>query len=191
MVSGTMTSGSEAVVPLPPAPGSTTTHTTDPTVNDDGEAGYHVGAVWINETTGEVFVLVDETDGAAVWASTTPPRPAAIEYVIDGGGLELTTGLKGFLEVPFGCTITAARLLADQTGSIVVDIWSKTFAAYPPTAFDSICDVTPPTIAAGIKSEDVTLSGWTTSLVAGTILGFYVNSVTDVTRVTLSLTVSR
>jgi hypothetical protein len=64
--------GSDPVVPLPPPPPvSTTTHTVDPTVDDDADAGYHVGAGWINVTDGTVWVLVDETNGAAVWVEIT------------------------------------------------------------------------------------------------------------------------
>lgn len=45
--------------------------TVDPTVTDDSEHGYAVGAHWVNKTTDEEFVLVDGTAGAAVWTSTT------------------------------------------------------------------------------------------------------------------------
>jgi hypothetical protein len=115
----------------------------------------------------------------------------AIEFVIDGGGVVITTGQKGYLEVPFNCTITAARLFADQSGSIVIDIWKDTYANYPPTDPDSITSATPPTISSATKSQDTTLSGWTTSITAGDILGFNVDSVTTITRVTVSLTVQR
>lgn len=55
----------------------------DPTVADDDTAGYRVGGRWINLATAEEFVLVDDTTGAAVWASTTSlgsgslPTPSA------------------------------------------------------------------------------------------------------------------
>jgi hypothetical protein len=43
----------------------------DPTANNDSTQGYQVAARWINLSSGEEFVLVDNTTGAAVWASTT------------------------------------------------------------------------------------------------------------------------
>lgn len=70
---------------LPPAPFATTVHTTDPTITDDTTAGYHVGATWINSTTGEVFVLTDDTAGAAVWVSTTASGTTNAELNIEGG----------------------------------------------------------------------------------------------------------
>src|SRR6202030_1641969 len=46
-----------------------------------------------------------------------------IEYVIDGGGSPITTGIKGFIRVPFAATLTVWVMMADQVGSIVVDIF--------------------------------------------------------------------
>lgn len=101
-----------------------------------------------------------------------------------------TTGIKGDMQVPFACTITAARLFADQTGSIVVDIWKDTYANFPPTNDDSITASAPPTLSSAVKSEDTTLTGWTTSISAGDILRFNIDSVATVERVTLQLTVT-
>lgn len=115
-------------------------------------------------------------------------RTTAIEFIIDGGGSTITTGVKGDLEIPFACTITAARMLADQSGSIVIDIWKDTYANYPPTVADTITASAKPTISTATKSEDSTLTGWTTSVSAGNILRFNVDSVTTIQRVTVSLT---
>jgi len=126
---------------------------------------------------------------------TGPSQVSGIEFVIDGGGVALTTGIKGYLEIPFACTINRVTTLADQTGSVVVDIFKCTEAAFaPPThpaATDKITSTTPPTISSGVVAQDSTLSGWTTSIAAGDILGFNVNSATTITRVTLSLKVTR
>ena len=40
---------------------------TDPTANDDSGDGHEVGLIWVNETTNTAYVLVDDTEGAAVW----------------------------------------------------------------------------------------------------------------------------
>lgn len=46
--------------------------TTDPTVNDDSGDGYSPGSIWYNSTgTGEAFLCVDATLGAAKWIKTT------------------------------------------------------------------------------------------------------------------------
>jgi hypothetical protein len=93
--------------------------------------------------------------------------------------------------VPFDCTITGVTLLADQSGSIVVDIWEDSYANFPPIDADSITASAPPPITAATKSVDTTLVGWTTTLTAGTVLRFNVDSVTDITQATLALTLVR
>ena len=119
---------------------------------------------------------------------STGAKTVAIAFIIDGGGSTITTGVKGDIEIPFACTITAARVFLDQSGSIVVDIWKDTYANFPPTDADSITASAPPTVSSATKAEDSTLTGWTTSISAGNILRFNVDSITTATRATVSLT---
>jgi hypothetical protein len=44
---------------------------TDPAATDDDGDGHVVGCRWINESSGEEFVAVDVSTGAAIWESTT------------------------------------------------------------------------------------------------------------------------
>jgi hypothetical protein len=122
------------------------------------------------------------------WAA--PATTRAITFVIDGAGATITTGVKGDLSIPFAGTITGARLLADQSGSIVVDIWKDTYANYPPTSGDSITASAKPTISSATKANDTTLTGWTTSISAGDTLRFNVDSCTTIQRCTVVLTVT-
>jgi hypothetical protein len=120
----------------------------------------------------------------------------AIQFVIDGGGATLTTGMKGYIEVPFACTLTRATLLADQSGSVVINIYKCTEAQFDagathPVSGDKITASAPPTISSATKSQDATLTGWTTSISAGDILAFNVDSATTIQRVTISLKVTR
>jgi hypothetical protein len=116
---------------------------------------------------------------------------ASLTFVIDGGGSAITTGQKGHLEIPFACTITRVTMLADQSGSIVVDVWKDTYANFPPTDADSITASAPPTISGAQKSQDSTLTGWTKAISAGDILAFNVDSCTTIERVTISLRVTK
>jgi len=123
--------------------------------------------------------------------SSSNLQDVAIEFVIDGGGFAITAGVKGDLEIPFACTISRVTMMADQSGSIVVDIWKETYDNYPATDADSITASAPPTITTSTKSQDSTLTGWTTSITAGDILRFNVDSATAITRVILSLKVTK
>lgn len=116
---------------------------------------------------------------------------ASVTVVIGTGVEEITTGVKGFIELPFDGTIIAARLFADQSGSIVVDVWKDTFANFPPTNADSITGSAPPTLSNAQASEDETLSGWTTAFLRGDVLAFNVDSATTVQQVTLTLEVEK
>jgi len=136
----------------------------------------------------------DGSDHADVASNTTDVAKAlksGISFIIDGGGSAITTGVKGDIEMPFAGTIDAARLFADQTGDIVVDIFNDTFANFPPLVGDSITASAKPTISSGIKDEDETLTGWTTAFAAGDVLRINVDSVTTLERVTLSLSVTK
>ncbi len=119
----------------------------------------------------------------------TSIKTASITFIIDGGGSAITTGEKGHLEIPFACTITGWTILADQSGSIVVDVWKDTYANFPPTAADTIAGAEKPTLVTAQKNQDLTPTGWTTAIAAGNILAFNVDSITDIERVTISLEV--
>jgi len=116
---------------------------------------------------------------------------ASLTFVIDGGGEAITTGEKGHLEIPFACTIKQVTMQADQSGSIVVDIWKDSYANFPPTNADSITASAPPTISSAQKSQDSTLTGWTKSISSGDILAFNVDSCATIQRVTISLLVEK
>src|SRR5690349_856367 len=136
-------------------------------------------------TEGRLYSDTDDDtlyrDNGTIWESvggSGAPQTLTLNFVIDGGGSTITTGIKGDLLVDFACTITGVTLLADQSGSIVIDIWKDTYANFPPTDADSITAAAPPTISTAAKSQDTTLTGWTTSVAAGSILRFNVDSAT-------------
>lgn len=111
-----------------------------------------------------------------------------IPFIIDGGGSAITNGIKGDIELPCNGTITAWRLVADQTGDIVVDTWKDTFANFPPTIADTIWGGTEPELAAAIKAE---ATGLAIAVSVGEWLRFNVSGAATLTRVTLSITIRR
>ena len=121
---------------------------------------------------------------------TNNPNVIGIEFVIDGGGAAITTGIKGYLEVPFACTVNTWTLLADTSGSITVDVYSDTYANYG-TNTSMVGAGTKPVISSATKAQSAPSSWTTTSIAAGNIVGFNVTAATTVTRVTISLKVTR
>lgn len=139
-----------------------------------------------------ITLLTSLPSGAGVIPSANlPSSTGVINLIIDGGGDAISTGIKSDLYIPFGATITSATLLADQTGSIVIDIWKDTYANYPPTVADTITASAKPTISSATKSTDSTLTGWTTTITAGNSLRFNVDSCTSIQRVVLALNYTR
>jgi hypothetical protein len=110
---------------------------------------------------------------------------------IDGAGSAITAGLKGYLRVPYACTINAAEIVANASGNISVDIWRDTFANFPPVVGNSITASAPVVLSAAQSSRDTLLTGWAASLQAGDYLAFNVNALATVSRVTLTLEVTR
>lgn len=109
----------------------------------------------------------------------------SLPFIIDGGGVAIATGSKGLIRVPSAMSITSVELIADQSGSIVVDVKKAAYAGLPTTS--SIAASAKPTLSAAQKSQDATLTGWTTSLAAGDYLEYVVDSAATVQRVTITL----
>lgn len=111
----------------------------------------------------------------------------AVGFHADGGGSAITTGLKAFFYVPYGCTINSWTLMADVSCSAVVDVWKVPYASFPPTVANSITGGAPPTCATAQKGQSASLGTWTTGITAGDVLAFNVNSNNNATRLDLVL----
>lgn len=120
-----------------------------------------------------------------------PDGKDAIQFIIDGGGSAITTGQKGHIMVPFSCKVTGWDIVADQSGSIVIDIWKDTYANFPPTIADTITGTEKPTLSTATKNQDTSLTTWTTTMTEGEWLAYNVDSITTVTRVTVVMRVTR
>lgn len=144
---------------------------------------------------GDVLTIISMAPPTAAWASASAASntqgPVAVNVVLAGGGSVVPTGVAADILIPFAAEITGVTLLADQTGSIVVDIWRDNYAGFPPNAADSITAAAKPTISSNVKYQDTTLTGWTKTISAGDTLRINVDSATTVTRVTLALTLTR
>ena len=135
----------------------------------------------------------------ALIAGVSPVATAtAIETVIGANpGYTLNTGLAGYLTAPYGGIINSASMIANVTGSVVVDIWMCPYAVFDagvthPVVADSITGSTPPTITSGVKYLSTNLSGWTTAFAAGNVLAFNVKSTSGtISKVTLTLNVTK
>lgn len=175
-------------------------------VSPDGSAWNE--ALVIDRTSGVVTIPAALNIGHA--SDTTLTRAAAgqvaiegkrifndgdkgvVGCVIDGGGAAITTGIKGDIgPMTFAGEFEDVTLLADQSGSIVVDIWKDAYANFPPLLADSITAAAKPTINAATKSQDATLAGWSKSFAVGDIFRINVDSAAAIQRAALTLKYKR
>jgi hypothetical protein len=136
-------------------------------------------------------ITVDAQGRLTAASSGVSTTTADLEFVIDGGGSTINTGTKGYLIADFACTLQSVTLLGDASGSITVDVKKSTYSGFPTTS--SMANAgTKANLSSAQKSQDTTLTSWTTSISAGDVIEFNVSvaSVT-VTRVTVVLKVLR
>lgn len=111
---------------------------------------------------------------------------AALIGIGDFVGAPITTGVRAWFRFSFGMRITAWTLLADAVGSIQLDVWRCTFAAFAPgthpVAADSIAGSEKPTLTAVAKNEDNLLTTWTTDINAGDVVAVNVDSTSGVIK---------
>lgn len=137
------------------------------------------GSVTVSAGGGNLII-----SGSSSSSSTTK----LMSFVFDGGGSVLETGSKGYIRTAHAGTFYRASMLADITGSAIVDIYKNTYANYPPTVANSIAVSGKPTISNGIKMESAVFTGWTSSTFAsGDVLVANLDSCSGITRLTLGL----
>lgn len=134
-----------------------------------------------NGSTGTLGNILESTGTGSQWVQNT----ASFGVNIDGGGAIISTGIVADVIIPYDMVITSWTIIADQVGSIVIDIWKDTYANYPSVVGDSITGSAKPTITSTIKNQSSTLTGWTTTVSAGDIARFNVDSVSTITRINL------
>jgi hypothetical protein len=112
-----------------------------------------------------------------------------ITCVLDGGGVAIVAGGITYARIPRTGTVTGWEVVADVSGSLVVDVWKDTYANFPPTVADTIAGTEKPTLSAAQKAQDLTLSTWTTAITAGEYLAFKVESAATITWAAVTLIV--
>lgn len=105
----------------------------------------------------------------------------------DGGGSAIAAGQEFTMRVEHGVTFDSWYMMADQTGSIQIDVWVDTWANYPPTNVDTITGAGTPNIVADDNNSAVTLFGWSPTILDGDVMTFHVDSCSTIERCTLIL----
>jgi hypothetical protein len=80
------------------------------------------GSLYLRTQAGSTGIFHKTDDGSTVnWSPTLATdsniRPTSAGITVNGFGVALTPGFKGYIVVPFSGTITAWSIVADQSGS--------------------------------------------------------------------------
>lgn len=127
--------------------------------------------------------------GSVVSAASTNLAYRSISFTFDGGGSALTSGKVAYLAtIPYAGTITAWDIVADQSGSAVIDVWKANAAV--PTVANTITASAKPTISSAQSAFGGAITGWTTSVAAGDVFGAHLDSCSTVTSVTLTILIT-
>ncbi len=145
------------------------------------------------------LVFFDGTNfwGAVSGSTSITQLTRTIGITIDGGGNAPSTGIKGYVTVPWAGTIVSWTCIADQAGDASVDIWDIAGSGAPPTAPNiptsaNKISASAPVALSGTQSAaggTSAISTWTKALAQWDTLAFNLSSVMTCTRVTVQLQV--
>jgi len=129
-----------------------------------------------------------DMDVRVISRDTNNRIPLTIE--IDGGGSEIGDNVKGWCVVPVAGDIVQWTILADQSGSITLDVWKDVIANHPPTVADEIVGTgTKPAISTATYAWHAP-AGWDTVRVAANdVIMVNVDSCTTITKVEVIFTI--
>ncbi len=134
--------------------------------------------------------------GFGVTGATGPTGPAGsgsgggTAYEVYGVSIDsspdaISTGIKGYKQVPYDCRVKSWYVHASVTGSMTFDVAKSPFNSYLTTASSSIVASDPPYISNQIRNSNLT-ADWV-NLSAGDILEYSINSNAGVTYASLFL----
>ena len=126
------------------------------------------------------------SDFFGVALRTVADLTRTINFVLDNGSNDITTGVKGSLGLDVSGRIESWTLVSENEGSIVIDIKKDKYDTYP-DSLTSIVGSEYPRLSTQKKNRDESLSTWTTDVVAGDILDFSVVSCTGIQKCSLFL----
>lgn len=132
---------------------------------------------------------VVQNSAGGVLSTSANPQKRDITFTIDGQGSVIAAGGTWYLSnIPYAGTITAWAIVADVSGSVVIDVWKANAAV--PTVANTITASALPTLTSAQSAFGGSIAGWTTAIAAGDVFAFHVNSATTLTKVSLTIQVT-
>jgi hypothetical protein len=132
-----------------------------------------------------------DADAAQATATAAANASSGFSFVIDGGGAPILTGFKGFVEMPYNMWVTGWTVVADQSGTIGLDVYkSNGYSGFP--TVPSVSDADRPTLPSAQKNRNTNITAWTDQQFnKGDLVGFNVHAAGVVQIATISLSGTR
>jgi len=127
------------------------------------------------------------SEAAVRAALNTGSMARAVSVQFENGGYDaLEENQQVWVQAPASGTLTGLQMVADQSGSVTVDVQYATYSSYP-TTYDQCGSSSKPTLSSAQKySTDC--SAWSRKTVsAGDWLVFIIESCSSITRLNISL----
>ncbi len=142
---------------------------------------------FVTSTNNIIFTVAPNPgdDVFIIALATTADLTRTINYIVDSGSIAMIAGNKGSVTLDVSGILENIVILSDQEGDLVLDIKKSNYSTFP--TFSSIVGGTYVQMTNARKVRDDTLSGWTTTIVAGDILTFDVVAVNNINRFLISL----
>lgn len=209
VVAGAGKAGSACVAAQGPVPlyvdGSTTAgHCVIRSTTTDGE-GHDSGAACSTNPNGEfVGIVIIASTGADSLSTvmlkgafmtsgsgaTTNQNIRSVPFFFDGAGSAVSAATRCGV-VRFAGAITGFTMISDVSGNATVDVKTVAFGSYTgPASASSITDGHTPSMTGATSFQDTTLTSWTTSISANTVVCFVLSSPATITWLSGNITIA-
>lgn len=148
-----------------------------------------IAAVASQTSFGQALLATVNAAGLRTTAALVSAPLRGVQFSFGDGVSVPTAGTITECVVPYTGTITSATLLSKVSGSCTITVKKVAYGSYP-GSLASIVASAKPTLSSAQKSQDATLTGWTTSVTAGDVLEFTLDTVTSCLRISGLLAVT-
>jgi hypothetical protein len=115
------------------------------------------------------------------------PEIKTICFTIDAGATLITAGLKGYIIIPKGFTLTGWNISSPDVGSTEIDIWKCDYNSAPPVIGDSITNMNYITLISNKFNKDDTIIGWEKIINNNDVVAFNIISINNLYKLTVVL----
>ncbi len=107
---------------------------------------------------------------------------------VDGSNSVLTSGVKGYIIIPYNATITSWAIVGNNSGDCIVDIWRGSNYSIP-TISDSITGTEKPNLNSQQINSSDSITSWVKDIFINDVISFNIVSATNISRINLIITV--